>query len=159
MRGRTEEGWGKITCFQKNASVCPPSFQSTIPHGAYNPLRGVVKSCGNGEGCGKTHCAPGNDMMSPEMIKSNVDWWAPVLTAVFIHVNLSSRIPSGWSLAIIVPIYKKEKSNPSNYQPISLLRIISKLHSRYSYWKLLDQLDEKMYWWTSKQVSELVVPP
>lgn len=41
-------------------------------------------------------------------------------------VNLSV-IPSAWNIAVVTPIYKSgDKTNLSNYRPISILPIISK---------------------------------
>jgi hypothetical protein len=48
------------------------------------------------------------------------------------RVITSSRFPSDWKIAKVVPIYKGkgEKQNPSNYRPISLLPVVPKIFER-----------------------------
>lgn len=67
-----------------------------------------------------------------QLIKSNSNRWAPVLTSPFLYINLTDKIPEEWKVKIIVCLYKKGNRNDTvNYRPISLLYIINKLLNRY----------------------------
>lgn len=86
--------------------------------------------------------APGADNISPELLKANIDWWAPVLATLFTSIDQTAIIPEDWGLAIIVPIFKKGcKLDPANYRPISLLSIISKLYATHLREKFADWLE------------------
>lgn len=88
--------------------------------------------------------APGNDNISSEVYKSNIEWWTPVLASLFTAIDLTTYIPEDWGLAIIVPIYKKgDKNDPGNYRPISLLNIISKMYALHLLDKLQEWLEEE----------------
>lgn len=55
-------------------------------------------------------------MVSLELIKYYINWWAQMLTALFTHINQLAHIPSDLGLAAIILIYKEgEKSDPANY--------------------------------------------
>ena len=69
--------------------------------------------------------APGEDLIPPEAIKNNLEFWALVLASLFTYIDTTGHIPENWGFAIIVPIFKKEKrDDPANYRPISLLSTI-----------------------------------
>ena len=52
-------------------------------------------------------------------------------------------VPSEWKEAIVTPVFKKgSKSNPSNYRPISLLPILSKVQERLVFNKLYPFLSD-----------------
>ena len=72
--------------------------------------------------------ASGPDQISVRMIKGTASSIAPVL-AQFFNVSIKSgRIPSAWKASNIVPIPKgPSNTDPSNYRPISLLSVISKM--------------------------------
>lgn len=54
------------------------------------------------------------------------------------------KIPEHWKHALSVPIFKKgEWTDPSNYQSINLLPVISKLYASYLYYKLIDWIHSK----------------
>lgn len=87
-----------------------------------------------------THKSPGPDGIAPKLIKEI----APLILQPLLYLfNLSlstGTFPDTLKLAKVIPIYKKgERHLPSNYRPISLLSIFSKLlekvmHKRlYSY--------------------------
>ena len=72
--------------------------------------------------------ASGPDEISPKILKELHHEIAPILTLIF---NLSLEtgvVPIDWRTADAVPVYKKgSKSKASNYRPISLTCIASKL--------------------------------
>ena len=77
--------------------------------------------------------ATGPDEISSRMLRSTAFSIASPLTHIF-NLSLSSGIfPSDWKLSHIVPIPKTKSpsSSPSDYRPISLLPIISKVLERH----------------------------
>ena len=53
---------------------------------------------------------------------------APILTILFTQSFNSGDLPNDWLTANITPVFKKgDKSNPSNYRPISLTSLCCKL--------------------------------
>lgn len=50
---------------------------------------------------------------------------------LFTHINSSACFPTGWSHAIVIPLYKNkgDELDCANYTPISLLNAISKLYA------------------------------
>ena len=76
--------------------------------------------------------ATGPDGISSRMLKSTAYSIAPVLTSIF-NLSLQSRtFPSDWKCSHIVPIPKTNSpSSPSDFRPISLLSIVSKVFERH----------------------------
>lgn len=90
----------------------------------------------------KSGKAPGSDFIVAELLKAQINWWAPVLANLFSYIDKTTEIPKDWGLAIIVPIFKKgNPSDPSNYRPISLLNVICKLYTKHLCLKLWEWLD------------------
>ena len=53
---------------------------------------------------------------------------APCLSLVFVASLHQGVVPQDWKLALVTPLFKKgSRSEPSNYRPISLTCIYSKL--------------------------------
>jgi len=80
-----------------------------------------------------TSKANGSDGISATMLKGTAHSINPVLTHLF-NMSIESGIfPDKWKLSLVVPIPKGgDHSNPSNYRPISLLSVISKMLERLS---------------------------
>ena len=56
------------------------------------------------------------------------EYLKPILRIIFQFSLNTGNVPNDWKIANVVPIYKKgERSNPSNYRPVSLTCIICKL--------------------------------
>ena len=95
----------------------------------------LIKTLKNGK-------APGEDMIPPEVFKSNDQWWAIFLAKLFTVINNTCKIPANWKLSLVAPIYKKgDIQDPANYRPVSLLDIAYKLYTRYLLNKLVDWAD------------------
>ena len=86
-----------------------------------------------------TSKASGKDGISGRMLKSTACSIAPSLTKLFNLSLTTGTLPSQWKKSLIVPIPKsQELSSPSNYRPISLLPIISKILECLIYMLVMD---------------------
>ena len=118
-----ENSWSKwkLSCYGKMYSKSPSDLLSSID----------------------TTKSSGPDGISGRMLKSTASSITPSITKLF---NLSIKIgklPAEWKLARVNPILKHgSKSDPSNYRPISLLSIISKLLEKHVQKCLLKHLQE-----------------
>ena len=66
------------------------------------------------------------------MLKSTSRSVAPVITKLFNMSTASGKLPKDWKSSLVVPIPKKgDHSDPSNYRPISLLPVLSKVLERH----------------------------
>jgi len=74
------------------------------------------------------HKAYGPDNIPPRVLKEAAYIIAPLVTELFRRYLQSGEVPLDWRLANITLIMKKgDRSIPSNYQPISLTSVTSKL--------------------------------
>ena len=84
------------------------------------------------------------------MLKNTAASIASSITKLFNQSIKSGRIPSKWKSSYVVPIPKgNDTHTPSNYRPISLLSVVSKLLERHIQALILDHLD--MYYPLSHQ--------
>ena len=75
--------------------------------------------------------ACGPDSISPRLLKEGCHILAHPYSIIFNRSLEQGYFPSSWKEANVTPIYKKEdKSQPSNYRPISLLSIVGKTMER-----------------------------
>ena len=78
--------------------------------------------------------AYGPDNLSSRILKECANVLAPSLTLLFKKSFASGHIPTQWKQANVVPVHKKgNKSQVSNYRPISLVCIVCKVMERYIY--------------------------
>ena len=73
--------------------------------------------------------APGCDGITPEMLKSSINDSVNHLKALFEKIWNTEKVPKEWKEGIIVSIYKNkgDSRDPSNYRPITLLSVPSKV--------------------------------
>ena len=75
--------------------------------------------------------APGLDGLHPKVLKEMAEVVSQPITEIFRRSFDSGSIPTNWLQAVICPIFKKgDKSDPSNYRPVSLTSIICKMLER-----------------------------
>ena len=68
------------------------------------------------------------DNLPPSLLRSCAGDVASSLCALFNRSFAEGRVPSEWKVALVVPVFKNGlKSSPSNYRPIALLSIVSKV--------------------------------
>ena len=88
--------------------------------------------------------ASGPDKISGQMLKETAESIAKSIAMIF---NLSIKtgvFPRSWKLSSIVPILKSsENGSATNYQPISLLSVLSKLLEKYIHGLIMDHLQSE----------------
>ena len=78
--------------------------------------------------------ASGPDNISGRMLKSTATSIAPSITKIFNQSITTGTFPHAWKQSNVVPIPKStNKGSPTNYRPISLLLVLSKLLVQLSY--------------------------
>lgn len=87
--------------------------------------------------------AIGLDKIPSRLLKVAAVVIAPSLTTIFSRSIATSTFPEEWKLAKVTPIYKKgERKDPSNYRPISVIPVISKIFEKIVYDQLYDYLNK-----------------
>ena len=78
----------------------------------------------------KLNKSPGHDGILNEMLKHTSEDIIPFLTTLFQHIFENKIFPNEWTKSVIVPIHKKGDLNTcSNFRPISLTSILSKIYT------------------------------
>ena len=87
----------------------------------------------------------GPDGISGYMLKGTAQSIASSVTMLFNMTIRSGRVPKMWKVPSVVPIPKTATStdNPSNYRPISLLPVVSKLLEKHIYSIVFEHLAER----------------
>ena len=89
--------------------------------------------------------AVGADGISPRVLKGCATALLEPLTYLFQLCINSSAIPEDWKIHKIKPLPKKgDLTKPSNYRPISLLSIVSKMLESIVYKKIIDFVGPKL---------------
>ena len=87
--------------------------------------------------------AMGPDNINPFLIKSMAEVFVKPLTLIFQKSVSSGIVPSAWKEARITPIFKKgNKTEQSNYQPVSLTSIVCKTLEKLVRKSILSHLTE-----------------
>ena len=85
--------------------------------------------------------ATGLDSIPCKLLKEAADVIAEPLTLIFNTSILKGRIPNDWKLAKVYPIHKgKDKTNPNNYRPISIISPVAKVMEKVIYDQLYEYL-------------------
>ena len=89
-----------------------------------------------------TSKAAGPDGISATMLKATAESIAKGITALFNKSIESGKVPKEWKISAVVPVPKGDNSSqPSNYRPISLLSILSKLLERHMHKMIYKHLE------------------
>jgi hypothetical protein len=79
-----------------------------------------------------TSKAVGTDGISVRMLKGTIPYIKDVLTDMFNRILIEAKFPACWKLASITPIHKGGcTDDPSNFRPISILPILSKIFEKH----------------------------
>ena len=92
-----------------------------------------------------TSKASGPDLIHPKLLKEGATVLSPHLSTLFNKSIELCLFPSDWKLANIIPVYKKgDRTNATNYRPISLLSCLGKVFEKcvfkhlYNFLKTMD---------------------
>ena len=86
--------------------------------------------------------AAGPDQIQSRMLKSLAEHIAPVLASLYQQSIQEGNIPDDWRNANVIPIYKKgDRTQASNYRPVSLTSITSKILEHIISSQIMDHLD------------------
>ena len=87
--------------------------------------------------------APGSDGISLAFLRLILPVILPVLTNIFNRLITSSCFPNCWKSAKITPIPKTNRpGSPSDYRPISVLPVISKVFEKILYSQILGHIEQ-----------------
>ena len=91
-----------------------------------------------------TSKASGPDKISGRMLKETAESIATPIAMIFNMSIQTGVFPHSWKLSSIVPIPKSsENASPTNYRPISLLSVLSKLLEKYIHGLIMDHLQSE----------------
>jgi len=81
--------------------------------------------------------APGPDNIGPKLLKGVLDSLLDPLVYIFNLSFATGKVPQLLKIAKVIPVYKKgERTDPTNYRPISLLSIFDKILEKLMYKRL-----------------------
>ena len=90
----------------------------------------------------KAHKATGPDEVPARLLKEAADQLAPILTTIFRSSYQQATVPEEWRKASVVPIFKKgDHATASNYRPVSLTSICSKVMEHIVSSQIMRHLD------------------
>jgi exonuclease III len=91
----------------------------------------------------KPNASPGEDSLSPKIIRNIITYIAPPLCNIFNHSLSTGCFPNRLKVAKVTPIFKADnKQCVSNYRPISVLPFFSKILEKIMYNRLTSFLTE-----------------
>ena len=91
----------------------------------------------------KSSKAPGPDEVFPRILKECKDVLSEPLACIFRKSLESGIVPVAWKKANVIPIFKKgDKTNMSNYRPVSLTSVVGKMMESIIARNIRDHLDK-----------------
>ena len=131
----TNEDTTQFPQVQELFSDGPDNILNTISISRKDVIREIDKL--------KSHKSPGPDEIYARVLKECKEELGTPLTSLFNRSIESGLVPDDWKLANVIPIFKKgDKSDPSNYRPISLTSIVGKLLESIIAGKIRDHLEK-----------------
>ena len=86
--------------------------------------------------------AIGPDLVPTRILKDYAEDIAPMLQLIFQQSLDSGIVPSDWKTANVVPIFKKgDRHTPSNYRPVSLTCVSSKILEHIVFHSIMNHVD------------------
>ena len=102
------------------ATYYAPNYAGIIGAG----LAGIIKLLQNLD----IHKASALDQISSRVLKETAEPTAPILKTIFAYLMDTGTVPGDWKNANVTPVCKNgDRTKPSNYRPISLTNIVSKI--------------------------------
>ena len=90
-----------------------------------------------------TNKSPGPDEIPSVVLKQCSAEIAPILQVIFTQYMSTETVPGDWLTANVTPVFQKnDRSNPSNYQPISLTSIVCKVMEHVIYHSVIEHLQQ-----------------
>jgi hypothetical protein len=91
----------------------------------------------------KPNKAPGPDDIPPRILKDTAEIIAPILAIIFQKSIHTGALPTDWKNANISPIFKKgDRTKASNYRPVSLTSVCSKVLEHIIHSQTMNFLDK-----------------
>ncbi|MEW8548097.1 MAG: reverse transcriptase family protein, partial [Candidatus Thiodiazotropha sp.] len=88
------------------------------------------------------HKASGPDNIPTRFLKEAASEVAPALSLIFAASLSQGKVPDDWKTADVTPIFKKgDRSTASNYRPISLTAVCSKVMEHILHSQIMQHLD------------------
>ena len=88
--------------------------------------------------------AAGPDNIQSRILKTSAEEIAPVLASLYQQTLQQGDIPQDWRNANVIPIYKKgDRTQASNYRPVSLTSISCKIMEHIIASQVMDHLDSQ----------------
>ena len=111
------------------------NFNSVTPHSVCKQIQSLCSAK-----------ATGSDQISARLLKTAAPQISDSLCYVINMSMTSGTVPKEWKHARVIPLYKDGKCDEaSNYRPISVLPIISKIMERIVHDQLYKFIEEKQY--------------
>ena len=108
----------------------------------------------------KTGTSPGHDKLTVSIIKEAIDYILVPLEYIFNLSFSTGKFPQSMKLARVTPIYKKGSHDQfSNYRPVSVLPVLSKILERLFYSRLLSYVGKWGYCQTFSTDLDPVIQP
>lgn len=99
----------------------------------------------------KTSKAPGPDGIPAKFLKSTKESSSLFLQVIFEQSLTTGLLPKDWKISKVVPVFKAgNRSDPSNYRPISLTCIACKLLEHVIYSHVASHLDQNNFFFTKQ---------
>ena len=89
-----------------------------------------------------TNKSTGPDQIPALILKSCAPTLAPILQVIFTQSLNTATVPDDWLCANVTPLFKTgDRTDPTNYRPISLTSIVSKIFEHIIHKHIMNHLD------------------